>query len=92
MGKQSIEATITTKKVANCKENNCNELLQLIVDGEATREQETYFKEHITECVFCLNNYRVEQGMKQAIKEKIARLDVPKGLQESILSKIIESV
>ena len=92
MGKQSIEATVTTEKVSKCKDNNCTELLQLIVDGEATPEQETYFKEHIDECVFCFDNYQVERGMKQAIKEKIAKMNVPAGLQESILSKIRESV
>lgn len=91
MGKQTLEVSEETKE-ANCKDNNCIKLLQLIVDGEASPEQETYFRSHIEECVSCFNNYKVESGMKQMIREKISQLSVPSGLQEAILSKIKESV
>ena len=92
MGKQTLEVSVSETKEANCKDNNCVELLQLIVDGEASPEQETYFKEHIEECVSCFNNFQVDSGMKQMIREKISSLAVPVGLQEAILSKIKESV
>ena len=92
MGKSALEVSVEETTEANCKDNNCIKLLQLIVDGEASPEQEAYFKDHIEDCATCFNNYRVETGMKKLIREKISNLSVPLGLQETILSKIKESV
>ena len=89
MGEKQLETTET--KEGGCKNLSCIELLQLIVDEQATHEQEVYFKDHIGECVSCFNNYEVDKGVKQLIREKIDKLEVPIGLQDAILSKIKES-
>lgn len=89
MGEKQI--VITKTEEGGCQDLNCIELLQLIVDEQATHEQEMYFKNHIGECVSCFNNYEVDKGVKQLIRQKINKLEVPSGLQDAILSKIKES-
>ena len=67
-----------------CKDVNCKELLQLIVDGQASQSQETYFKEHICECMSCLESYNLDSAVKKALMDKCRDKKAPKDLIHSI--------
>ncbi|MGK7395927.1 MAG: anti-sigma factor [Candidatus Cyclobacteriaceae bacterium M3_2C_046] len=73
----------------HCEESDhCNHLLQLILDGEATEEQENFFHEHVDKCVYCFNSFKVEKSIRDLIKSKIKKEEVPIDLVESIKLKI----
>ncbi len=70
----------------DCKK--CLELLELIVDGEATKEEEQYFHQHIDQCLPCFETYNLESSIKNLLRTKIERKKVPDDLISSIKSKI----
>jgi anti-sigma factor (TIGR02949 family) len=81
------------KLIEKCSESEeCNQLLQLILDGEATPEQEKTFYQHIDTSVYCLNGYELEKSIRKLIKSKITRQAVPTGLIDSIKVKIRQTV
>jgi anti-sigma factor (TIGR02949 family) len=81
------------KLIEKCSESEeCNQLLQLILDGEATPEQEKKFYQHIDTCVYCLNGYELEKSIRKLIKTKIARQTVPTDLVDTIKLKIRQTV
>lgn len=81
---------VYTNEETNCCD--CNKNLQLILDGEATTEQEEFFKDHLNDCMPCFKSYESEKAIKDLIKLKIAHKSVPQGLIENIRSKISQTV
>ncbi len=80
-------------KDASSKEANgtCHECLQnlyLMVDGEASKEQEDYFNRHMDECIPCFNSFSLEKSVKEFLKNRIEQKPVPQSLVENIKSKI----
>lgn len=72
----------------NCSnQRECLEMLQLILDGEATPEQKANFKSHIDECLPCFQHYHFDQAIKELLKVKCCN-DAPTDLIASIKSKI----
>jgi len=79
------------KKIHNpeCGEfSKCVKILNLILDNEATVEQETYVHEHIESCMVCFEQYELEKNIRDLIKTKLANMPVPEGLANQIRSKI----
>lgn len=72
----------------NCEK--CIKTLWLIIDNEATKEEESYFMEHIDKCMSCLKRYRLEHSVKKLLKNKLERKPVPEGLVELIKARIKE--
>ena len=68
--------------------NGCMEMLQTILDGAATSEQEEYFKQHMDECMPCFKNYQVEMQIRQLIKTKCNKEPLPAGLVDSIKQQV----
>lgn len=58
--------------------------MQLILDGQATPEQEAKFKEHINTCAPCLKDFELDQAIKIAIQKKCECLCAPEGLHSEI--------
>ena len=72
----------------NCSnQRECLEMLQLILDGEATPEQKANFKSHVDECMPCFQHYHFDQAIKELLKLKCTH-DAPTDLITSIKSKI----
>jgi len=69
---------------------NCLEMLQLILDGEATPEQKATFKSHIDDCMPCFQHYHFDQAIKELLKLKCTS-QAPTDLIESIKNKISEN-
>ncbi|MEN7549587.1 hypothetical protein AAG747_16810 [Rapidithrix thailandica] len=67
------------------------ELVQLIVDEEATSEEEQLFKDHYEKCKHCLNYYEIEKSAVAVIKNKISKNSPPPELANQIRAKILES-
>lgn len=77
------------KKSSTCSEfNKCLEILYLMLDNEASEEQEDYLNKHFEKCLFCFEQYEVEKQIRELIKTKIAKMPVPAGLATSIKTKI----
>lgn len=66
----------------------CLQNLSLMIDGEATNEQEVFFKKHIDECIPCLDSYNVEKSVKEFLQKKIENKPIPSTLIENIKNKI----
>jgi anti-sigma factor (TIGR02949 family) len=73
-------------KKATCGE--CVKSLQMVVDGEATKEQENYFMTHLEECMPCYNFYQLEKSVKLILQNKIQKKSAPPSLAEDIRTKL----
>lgn len=72
--------------------NECMQMLQLIVDGEATAEQKEHFmKHHLEECLPCYKNYHLELEIRQLLKSKCSG-EAPQELIDSIKTKVIQNL
>jgi len=67
---------------------NCVEMLQLILDGEASPEQEVYFKNHMDKCAPCFKSYQLDMSIKELLKSRCCGDPVPHGLVEQIKMQI----
>ena len=73
-------------------QRECMEMLQLIVDGEASPEQKEHFlKHHLEECMPCYKNYHLEIAIRQLLKNKCAS-HAPQELIDSIKAKVISNL
>jgi anti-sigma factor (TIGR02949 family) len=71
----------------------CMQMLQLIVDGEASPEQKEHFlKHHLEECMPCFKNYHLEVAIRQLLKSKCSGREAPQELVDSIKSKVIQNL
>ncbi|MDH3710517.1 MAG: zf-HC2 domain-containing protein [Cyclobacteriaceae bacterium] len=66
----------------------CLELLELIMDGEASPEEEKLFHKHIDACLPCYETYNLEASIKKLLQTKLKRKQVPDDLIQKIRSKI----
>jgi anti-sigma factor (TIGR02949 family) len=71
---------------------DCLEMLQLIIDGEATPQQKDHFlKEHLEQCMPCYKNYNLEMAIRELLKTKCTN-QAPHDLVESIRKKVTENL
>ena len=66
----------------------CMELLRLVIDGQASHEEETTWATHVEECMPCYRKHNLEKAIKEVLVSKVEKKSVPFGLVESIRSKI----
>lgn len=79
----------------DCQETDCEkviELLNTVVDGEATAEEQQYFNSHINDCVSCFESHQKQKLLKSLVSGHLKRVLVPEALILSIKSKIQETV
>jgi anti-sigma factor (TIGR02949 family) len=74
------------KKGYCCNDCLCN--LYMVLDGEASKEQQEKFMNHISDCSHCFECYEVDKSVKELVKYKIENKEVPTSLVDSIKSKI----
>lgn len=67
------------------------DLVQLVLDGQASRSQEIYLKRHLNICLKCLEHFKLDQEIKKLVQLKLASKDVPEGLADAIKTKIAKS-
>lgn len=78
--------------LVNGKKSTCMEMLQVILDGEATDEQKQYFKQHMDMCLPCFKGYELDMAIKQLVKSKCCGGDAPSDLVEQIRITISQKI
>jgi len=69
--------------------DKCLKILDLILDNEASSDQESFFHAHIEKCMVCFGHYNVEKQIRQLLKTKLNKQPVPVTLATEIRNKII---
>ncbi len=70
------------------KKTTCLEMLQTILDGDATDEQHEYFKSHMEACMPCFKSFQLDMEIKQLVKSKCCGNHVPSDLVERIKNQV----
>jgi len=73
------------------KKATCMEMLQFILDGEATAEQREYFKTHMDHCMPCFKSYELDMAIKELLKNKCCGGEAPNDLIAQIKSQISQN-
>ena len=70
----------------------CFEMLQLILDGEATPAQkDSFLNHHLEECMPCYRNYHLEVAIRQLLRTKCTN-SAPQELIEDIKRKVTQNL
>ncbi|MEQ9306717.1 MAG: anti-sigma factor [Marinoscillum sp.] len=69
----------------------CLEILHLLLDNEATPNQEDYLNAHIEKCMYCFEQYEVEKQIRELLRTKLANQTVPPDLAQAIRVKVFQS-
>jgi anti-sigma factor (TIGR02949 family) len=73
-------------------QQECLQLLQSILDGEATSEQKEHFlKDHLEECMPCYKNYHLEVAIRNLLKKKCSG-EAPQELVNSIKQQVVQNL
>ncbi|MCS7029436.1 MAG: zf-HC2 domain-containing protein [Bacteroidia bacterium] len=73
------------------KDIDCDEVirkLNMILDGEIAKEEETKLLHHIDDCQNCLEQYHIEKSFKELLKSKLQNMSVSMSLIQSIKDRI----
>jgi mycothiol system anti-sigma-R factor len=77
---------------ADGKKPSCMEMLQLILDGEASPEQQAYFKSHMDHCLPCFKSYDVDITIKELLKTRCCGDSIPNELIDQIKTQISKNL
>lgn len=72
------------------KSKSCIEMLNLVLDEEATEKQKEDFEQHMEQCMPCYENYKLDVVIKQLIKKTCCGKKVPKNMVDEIRSKVFQ--
>ena len=73
------------------KKPSCMEMLHLILDGEASHEQQEYFKSHMDRCMPCFKSYNLDMTLKELLKTRCCGGPAPADLIEQIKTQISQN-
>jgi anti-sigma factor (TIGR02949 family) len=82
-----------SKMKQDCEnKRECLEMLQSIIDGEATHEQKEHFlKKHLEECMPCYKSYHLEVAIRDLLKSKCTN-QAPQELIDDIRKKVMANL
>lgn len=73
-------------------QRECFEMLQLILDGEATPEQkDNFLNVHLEGCMPCYKNYHLEVAIRQLLRTRCAE-SAPQDLVDDIKRKVAQTL
>ncbi len=73
-------------------QRECLEMLQLILDGEATQEQkDNFLTVHLESCMPCYRNYHLEVAIRELLKSKCSS-HAPEELVEDIKRRVVQNL
>lgn len=67
---------------------NCMDMMQLVLDGEASPEQIDFFRNHVQQCTTCANNYSVDATIQHLVKSTCCGGQPPQELIEKIRAQL----
>ena len=73
------------------EQKQCLKVLEEILDNEASDETKAKFNERIGNCWRCYRNYKLEKSIRDLVKYKMDKKEVPTNLLQDIKSKIGDS-
>lgn len=82
----------STNQPMSGQADSCMELLQRILDGDATTEEQQQFKTHVDECMPCFQSYSLELTVKTLLKAKCSGNGAPPELIEKIKIQISKNL
>lgn len=74
------------------KKITCMEMLQVILDGQATADQHEYFRAHMDHCMPCFKSYELDMTIKELLKTKCCGGEAPSELVIKIKSQITQNI
>lgn len=77
---------------ADGKKSSCMQMLQLILDGEASSDQKEYFSHHMDKCMPCFKTYEVDMAIKEMLRIKCKGDEVPKELVDQLRDQIKQKI
>jgi anti-sigma factor (TIGR02949 family) len=81
-----------TASAGNGATPDCNKivsLLDMIIDGEASDDDKTYFFSHLDSCKECFGAHQKQNQLKQLVRDNIKRKLVPANLTSFIKTVIL---
>ncbi|WP_197491722.1 MULTISPECIES: hypothetical protein [Emticicia] len=63
-------------------------MIQAVLDGSASAEEIEHFKQNMDVCMPCIETYKLEKCMKEAMQEKVEKKCCPEKLVLDIKAKI----
>jgi anti-sigma factor (TIGR02949 family) len=68
----------------------CFELLESILDGDMAQGGSEILKDKLAKCQPCFQHFHLEQAIREVLKTKCTKQEVPSELTDSIRQKIQE--
>ncbi len=84
------QSTPAETKEAECE--RVTKLLDLVIDGEASSEDQQYFNRHIEDCVSCFETHQKQKLLKGLVCGHLKRVIVPESLAHLIKAKIQQTL
>lgn len=82
----------STKSTTPGKKLTCMEMLQLMLDGDATPEQQQQFNAHLDECMPCYKSYNLDVTLKTLIRTKCNGNGATQELIQKIRNQISQNL
>ena len=67
-------------------------ILEMIIDEEATSDEQTYFYKHLEDCATCFYAHKHQKMLKDFLKMNVKIKDVPASLISTIKNIVQETV
>ncbi len=64
-------------------------ILEMIIDNEATNQEQSYFYSHLEDCASCFEAHRHQKMLKSFLRMNVRTKDVPASLLSTI-KKIVQ--
>jgi anti-sigma factor (TIGR02949 family) len=91
-----METTTTELKgdvtAANADCEKVISILEMIIDDEATSEEQSYFYNHLEDCASCFDAHKHQKMLKDFLKLNVKTKDVPVSLISTIKNIVQETV
>ncbi|HHP7240177.1 MAG TPA: anti-sigma factor [Cyclobacteriaceae bacterium] len=75
---------------AGCADyKKCFEILELMLDDEATPDQEKFMRNNLEKCILCFEHLKLEKEIKDLIRNRLEMKNPPSGLVKTIRDSVI---
>ena len=88
---ETTATELTEVKSANTDCEKVINILEMIIDDEASSDDQTYFYKHLEDCKTCFDAHRHQKMLKSFLKMNVKSKDVPASLISTIKSIVHET-
>jgi hypothetical protein len=69
-------------------QQKCMKMIQAVLDGSASAEEVEHFKLNMDACMPCIETYKLEKSVKEAMQGKVEKKCCPQSIIVDIRAKI----